>query len=75
MSDASASDEKPQSEKKLDPIEELFYLDTIDALTVDLEACQKKVELLEDPPECDGPSWVWYVVAAGVGYILNDLLD
>ena len=72
----SASSEKPQSEKQLDPLSELFYLDTIDALTVDLAECKEALELTENPPECDdGFPWLVVIVSLAAGYVVKDLVE
>jgi hypothetical protein len=78
MSVGTAYAEKPQGapSETIDPVAELFYLDTIDALTVDLEACQEMLELKEDPPECERSfPWLVVVVAVAAGYVAKDLLD
>ena len=68
----SASDEKP---KKLDPIDEMFYLDRIDVLTVDLAECREALELKEEPPCEDGFPWVACVVSGLVGALAVALIE
>jgi hypothetical protein len=77
-SDVSASSEKPEKPQSgtIDPALELIYLDRIDRLTVDLEACEKALEIKEDPPECKtGFPWAWVLGALVTGYIVNDIVD
>ena len=70
-----ASDEKP--EKKLTPIEEMFYLDRIDKLTVQRDYWKERYELdIEEAPVVDeGFPWLEVVVAFAAGYIVADVID
>jgi len=73
----SASDEKPERIKSLDPIEELFYLDRIDDLTTQRDYWMRRYELdIEEAPVVDeGFPWLEVVVAAAAGYVIKDLID
>lgn len=73
----SASIEKlPQEKNDANPIDLLFYLDTIDELTVDLAMCEEALELKEKPPECDGKfPWLWVVGSLFAGYVINDVVN
>lgn len=53
-----------------------FLLDAADELTVDLEACEKLLEMeRENPPECDGFPWLEVACGAIVGGATVLLLD
>ena len=70
------SSEKP--EKKLTPIEEMFYLDRIDQLTVQRDYWKERYELdIEEAPviEDKGFPWLGFVVAFAAGYIVAAVID
>jgi hypothetical protein len=77
----NACAEKPQTEN--DPVAELvrlrdanaFLLDYADELTVELDACEKLLEIQESPPCDDGFPWVEIVVSVAVGVAVGAVLD
>jgi hypothetical protein len=75
---ASEPSERPQSEphETIDPALELIYLDHIDRLTADIEACEKRLALKEEPPECSsGFPWKTVLVSMALGWATCEMLD